>query len=110
MQTTQGDRPLRTIVDRYGWPKVLICAMLVGFLAAFVKAELTGSDGPPSCAKSYVGRYDGPGFDALGKYMNKMAECDHAVEKWCAENHSEDPDGCSNNVEIDGDARNVGKN
>jgi hypothetical protein len=46
----------------------------------------------------------------LGEYDNKLVECDHAVEKWCAENHPEDPDGCSNNVEIDGDARNVGKN
>jgi hypothetical protein len=100
----------RTIVDRYGWPKVLVVSLLVGCLIGFIKVQLSGSDGPPSCAKSYVGTYDGPGGDALGEYDNKLVECDHAVEKWCAENHPEDPDGCSNNVEIDGDARNVGKN
>ncbi|MGW5256946.1 hypothetical protein ACWERW_28985 [Streptomyces sp. NPDC004012] len=110
MQTAQGQRPLRTIVDRYGWPKVLLVACIIGASGGWISSQVNHNDGPPACAKSFVGTYDGPGFDALGKYMNKMAECDHAVEKWCAENHPEDPDGCSNNVEIDGDDRNVGKN
>jgi hypothetical protein len=38
-----------------------------------------------------------------------MVDCENAVEKWCADSHRDDPDGCSNNVEIDGDDRNVGK-
>jgi hypothetical protein len=99
----------QTIVQRFGWPKVLISALLVGCLIGFIKMELSGNDGPPSCAKQYTGTYDGPGLDALGKYMNKMTECDQAVEKWCAKTHPEAADDCSFAVENDGDARNVGK-
>jgi hypothetical protein len=95
----------RTIVDRYGWPKVLVCALVVGCLAGFIKMEISHNDGPPSCAKQYAGVSNGGG----GEYMNKMVECDEAVDKWCAENHPEDPDGCSNDIYIDGDDRNVGK-
>jgi hypothetical protein len=101
---------MQTIVERFGWPKVLVGACAVGLLAGGIKAEISHSDGPPSCAKSFVGTYDGPGGDALGEYMNKMVECGEAVDKWCAKNHPENPEDCSNNIDIDGDARNVGKN
>ncbi|MET7984573.1 hypothetical protein [Streptomyces sp. NPDC005281] len=105
METPQAERPLRTIVDRFGWPKVLIGSLLIGCLIGFVKVELSGNDSPPSCAKQYANVYGGGG----GEYMNKMVECDQSVEKWCAKHHPEAADDCSNAIEIDGDDRNVGK-
>jgi hypothetical protein len=94
----------QTIVQRFGWPKVLIAAVLVGCLAGFIKMELGSNDGPPSCAKQYVNVY---GADSDTR--DKMLECDDAIDKWCAKNHPEDPDTCSQDIEIDGDDRNVGK-
>jgi hypothetical protein len=94
----------RTIVDRFGWPKVLGVALAVGCLAGFISNELGHSDGPPACAMAYR---DVQGAGAQER--NEMVECDDAIDKWCAENHPEDPEGCTNAVLIDGDARNVGK-
>jgi hypothetical protein len=97
----------RTIVDRFGWPKVLGCALLVGCLAGFIKMEIGHNDGPPSCAMAYVHH---SADEPTGAYeRNKIVDCMDAIEKWCAKNHPEDPDTCSQDIEIDGDDRNVGK-
>lgn len=59
MQPTQGQRPLRTIVDRYGWPKVLIVACIIGALGGWTSSELKGSDGPDSWSPAFkAGRKD----------------------------------------------------
>ncbi|MEU6557822.1 hypothetical protein ABZ915_47650 [Streptomyces sp. NPDC046915] len=63
------------------------------------------SDGPPACAKQWAGVRGVSNADA-----NLMVECDDEIDKWCAKHHPEDPDDCSNNITIDGDDRNVGKN
>ncbi|MEU7407981.1 hypothetical protein AB0B40_01395 [Streptomyces sp. NPDC042638] len=104
MQTAQGQRPLRTIVHRYGWPKVLLVACIIGASGGWISSQVNHNDGPPACAKRWAGVSGVSNADA-----NKMVECDDQIDKWCAKNHPEDPDGCSNNITIDGDARNVGK-
>ncbi|MET8177714.1 hypothetical protein [Streptomyces sp. NPDC005336] len=98
---------MQTITERFGRKRLTIffvCCFLILGVIGFVKS-VTSDDGPPACAMQYRDVRDARGADL----MNKMVECDDAIDKWCAKNHPEDPDGCSNNVLIDGDARNVGK-
>ncbi|MFJ8009448.1 hypothetical protein [Streptomyces fagopyri] len=80
---------------------VVVVSAVVGFLRSNVM-----DGGPPSCVQDYVN-----GYNLAGVYdTNKAAYCVDAIEKWCAENHPEDPQGCSKAVEADGDDRNVGTN
>lgn len=102
---------MQTITERYGRRRLTIffvCAFTVIGVVGFMRINL-GYDGPPSCAKSFVGTYDGPGGVALGEHMNKLIECDKSVEKWCAKRHPDAADDCANSVELDGDDRNIGK-
>ncbi|MFE7238231.1 hypothetical protein [Streptomyces sp. NPDC057580] len=97
---------MQTITERFGRRRLTIffvCCFLVLGAVGVVKS-VTSDDGPPSCAKQYV---NASGLSATGR--NAALDCDAAIEKWCAKNHPEDPGGCSNAVELDGDARNVGK-
>jgi hypothetical protein len=90
---------MQTITERYGRKRLTIffvCVFVV--LGVIGVVRFNSSDGPPSCAHH---------FDTMTR--NSMVDCMNAVEKWCADNHPEDPDGCSNAVDLDGDARNVGK-
>ncbi|MET7906393.1 hypothetical protein ABZS86_35070 [Streptomyces sp. NPDC005355] len=98
---------MQTITERFSRKRLTIffvCCFLILGVIGFV-TSVTSDDGPPACAMQYRDVRDARGADL----MNKMVECDDAIDKWCAKNHPEDPDGCSNNVLIDGDARNVGK-
>ncbi|MER5402576.1 hypothetical protein [Streptomyces sp. NPDC002599] len=83
---------------------VLVACGVLGMSVIGI-VQLTSGDGPPSCAQRYANAYDVAG----GEEMNKVVDCMTAVDKWCTDNHPEDPDGCSNDVYIDGDDRNVGK-
>lgn len=106
MPTLHTPRTIRTITERYGRKRVTIffvCTFVVLGAIGWVKSSSLDA-GPPACAMQYR---DVRG--ASGDLMNKMVECDDAVDRWCAKNHPENPDDCSNAVLIDGDARNVGK-
>ncbi|MFF4542249.1 hypothetical protein [Streptomyces aureus] len=96
----------RTIIERYGRKRVtivLVCAFVMLGLIGWVKSG-SFDDGPPACAMEYRDVYGaGPAL------RNKMVECADAIDEWCATNYPENPDGCSNAVLVDGDARNVGK-
>ncbi|WP_030172896.1 hypothetical protein [Streptomyces sp. NRRL S-813] len=97
---------MQTITERFGKKRLTIffvCCFLVIGAVGIIKSVASG-DGPPACAKQWAGVSGVSNADA-----NKMVECDDEVDKWCAKHHPEDPDGCSNNIAIDGDARNVGK-
>lgn len=94
-----GYSAIQTITERYGWKRLTIFFVSVFAVLAVVGfIKINGGDGPPSCAQHW---------DTMSR--NSMVDCENAVEKWCADSHRDDPDGCSNNVEIDGDDRNVGK-
>ncbi|MYR86112.1 hypothetical protein GTY41_14490 [Streptomyces sp. SID685] len=97
---------MQTIVERYGWKRLTIffvCAFTVIGVIGWGKISSSG-DGPPVCARHFDAM---PDTTVGGR--NEIVACMDAVDKWCAKNHPEDPVGCSRNVEIDGDARNVGK-
>ncbi|MFF2363765.1 hypothetical protein ACFVU0_13745 [Streptomyces sp. NPDC058122] len=96
----------RTIIERYGRKRVTIVFVCVIVVLGVIGWVNSGSfdDGPPACAMEYRDEHGaGPAL------MNKLVECGDAIDEWCAKSHPQDPDGCSNDVLIDGDARNVGK-
>jgi hypothetical protein len=57
MEPTQSNRPLRTIVDRYGWPKVLAAAAVIGLAAGGIQAEISHNGGPDTSSPQYKAGY-----------------------------------------------------
>jgi hypothetical protein len=100
---------MQTITERYGRKRLTIffvcCFAIIG--AFGVVRTMTTDDGPPSCAMVYA--HTSADDVVGGEEMNKAVDCGEAVDKWCAENHPENPDDCVHNIDIDGDDRNVGK-
>ncbi|MFF4557153.1 hypothetical protein [Streptomyces sp. NPDC001422] len=90
---------MQTITERYGKKRLTIffvcCFAIIG-VVGFNK--INEDAGPPTCAHHWGSMTRASTLD-----------CMDAVIKWCAENHPEDPDGCSSAIDVDGDDRNVGK-